>query len=147
MTRVTSIVARKRQYVVDAAPGEPSTASAPSNFPSADPEKRAKARRRIEDAKDIVLERTYRKKNDSQVRAKRPQGMLSLYLFRSFVALKSRTRSAKAAATEHRRIRRIEERNAGTTCFACRQSGHSARDCPNAVSVEEGKNIVGMCYR
>lgn len=55
--------------------------------------------------------------------------------------------SDKAAATEQRRIRRIDERNADTTCFACRQSGHTARDCPNAVSVEEGKSAVGICYR
>jgi hypothetical protein len=74
MTRVTSIVARKRKYVADEAPGESSAGNSASNSRAADPAKRAVTRRRIEDAKDTVLERTYRKKNDSQVRGKRPEG-------------------------------------------------------------------------
>ena len=86
MTRVTSIVARKRKYVADEAPGESSTGGASSSSRAADPAKRAKTRRRIEDAKDAVLERTYRKKNDSQVQGKRPKGVfchvISTFIFR-----------------------------------------------------------------
>ncbi|KAJ7046848.1 hypothetical protein C8F04DRAFT_211898 [Mycena alexandri] len=45
--------------------------------------------------------------------------------------------------SEARRLKRIEERNAGTTCFACRLTGHSLAHCPSA----EGKKTVGICYR
>lgn len=79
MTRVTSIVARKRKYVVDEVSEEPLTSSAASGSRAVDPAKRASSRRRIEDVKEAVLERTYRKKNESQVRAKRPKGVLSCF--------------------------------------------------------------------
>ena len=39
-------------------------------------------------------------------------------------------------------------RQAGkTTCFACREQGHTAKNCPHALSAEDGKKIVGICYR
>ncbi|KAF8322073.1 hypothetical protein DL93DRAFT_2027444, partial [Clavulina sp. PMI_390] len=49
--------------------------------------------------------------------------------------------------SEKRRLKRIDDRNADKTCFACRESGHTARDCPNAVSVDQGRSTVGICYR
>lgn len=53
----------------------------------------------------------------------------------------------RAAASEQRRQKRADDRVADKTCFACRETGHTARDCPNAVSVGEGKSSVGICYR
>ncbi|KAJ7774904.1 hypothetical protein B0H16DRAFT_1880092 [Mycena metata] len=61
-------------------------------------------------------------------------------------AKKAKPKKSKApyvSPSEARRLKRVEERNAGTTCFACRLTGHSARDCPSA----EGKKTVGICYR
>ncbi|KAJ7111578.1 hypothetical protein C8R43DRAFT_1041471 [Mycena crocata] len=49
--------------------------------------------------------------------------------------------------SELRRQKRIEERNAATTCFACRLKGHSARDCPSSKSSGGKSNSVGICYR
>jgi hypothetical protein len=31
------------------------------------------------------------------------------------------------------------------TCFACRESGHTAKECPTAVG--EGRSTVGICYK
>ncbi|KAJ7219334.1 hypothetical protein GGX14DRAFT_591632 [Mycena pura] len=44
-----------------------------------------------------------------------------------------------------RRLDRIDERNAATTCFACRSKGHSARECPSSQSGT--KPVLGICYR
>jgi len=53
---------------------------------------------------------------------------------------------------EIRRQKRIEEKALATTCFACREKGHAAKDCPTAKSegTEQGSNGkpgVGICYR
>ncbi|KAI4522436.1 hypothetical protein K525DRAFT_283762 [Schizophyllum commune Loenen D] len=49
----------------------------------------------------------------------------------------------KAQRSEQRRLARIAERNADTTCFACREKGHSAKFCSKAGN----KPAVGICYR
>ncbi|KIM75942.1 hypothetical protein PILCRDRAFT_46025, partial [Piloderma croceum F 1598] len=57
--------------------------------------------------------------------------------------------------SELRRQKRISERQADTTCFACRKKGHAAKDCPisrldDSLEDEEGSKVVsgvGMCYR
>lgn len=58
------------------------------------------------------------------------------------------------SASEHRRRKRMAEKAAATTCFACRAKGHAAKDCPVTKSHRDGgngdkkqKTIVGMCYR
>lgn len=59
-------------------------------------------------------------------------------------------------ASERRRVKRLDERHADTTCFACREKGHAARDCKKALEGAEGdasakprsnKLVVGICYR
>jgi zinc finger CCHC domain-containing protein 9 len=62
-------------------------------------------------------------------------------------------------------VKRIAGRHAHTTCFACREVGHSAKDCPtilqqrpeNALHRDDGGEmkttttvtaaVVGICYR
>ena len=58
------------------------------------------------------------------------------------------------SATEARRLKRVNERLTQTTCFACREKGHAARDCPKAVKSFHGEDgqvktaaVVGICYR
>lgn len=53
----------------------------------------------------------------------------------------------------------MQERNADTTCFACRERGHTARDCTKSIvadalegergkrGVRSGRDAVGICYR
>lgn len=57
------------------------------------------------------------------------------------------------SATEFRRQKRIDDQLAATTCFACREKGHAARNCPvtKNMSSDGGKSksnaVVGICYR
>ncbi|KAF8212169.1 hypothetical protein K438DRAFT_1708431 [Mycena galopus ATCC 62051] len=63
---------------------------------------------------------------------------------------KPKTKKSKApyvSPSEARRLQRIAERNAATTCFACRLKGHSARDCPSSQSGGKSNSAVGICYR
>ncbi|KAF8678261.1 Phosphoribosylformylglycinamidin [Rhizoctonia solani] len=61
---------------------------------------------------------------------------------------------SRKQSSESRRLKRIDERRKDTTCFACREKGHAAKECPkanldvtddDALSVK--KYIVGICYR
>ena len=55
------------------------------------------------------------------------------------------------AATEARRLKRISQKDMQTTCFACREKGHAAKDCPNqsggVEGAAKGAPSVGICYR
>ncbi|KAL5485483.1 hypothetical protein ACEPAI_8125 [Sanghuangporus weigelae] len=59
-----------------------------------------------------------------------------------------------AARSEQRRLQRKQEKLVNTTCFACREKGHAAKDCPKVKSGETSGNragkynlITGICYR
>ncbi|KAH9018997.1 hypothetical protein EDB85DRAFT_2009910 [Lactarius pseudohatsudake] len=64
-----------------------------------------------------------------------------------------KTAADRAAASETRRLKRKVERCANTTCFACREVGHSAKDCPSVLpgtgdgATKTTKNLIGICYR
>ncbi|KAF8800207.1 hypothetical protein BYT27DRAFT_7263108 [Phlegmacium glaucopus] len=55
--------------------------------------------------------------------------------------------------SEARRRKRINQKLVETTCFACREKGHAAKDCPTTRKYtedgdgEKGTNAVGICYR
>lgn len=60
----------------------------------------------------------------------------------------------RAEQSELRRQKRISERQTDTICFACREKGHAARDCPVSRLDELGDGAgskvvqaVGICYR
>ncbi|KAI1792930.1 hypothetical protein LXA43DRAFT_886753 [Ganoderma leucocontextum] len=56
-----------------------------------------------------------------------------------------------------RRVKRINDRHSDTICFACREKGHTARDCTNTIATDalereqskskSGRDTVGICYR
>lgn len=59
-------------------------------------------------------------------------------------------------SSEARRQKRTQQRFSDTTCFACREKGHAAKDCLNAKiaggvdgaeTKSGGKGMVGICYR
>ncbi|KAG1777786.1 hypothetical protein EV702DRAFT_223549 [Suillus placidus] len=66
---------------------------------------------------------------------------------------KPKARPDPAQRSESRRQKRIAEKYADTTCFACRQKGHTARDCPTIRNEASGsggvarQKTVGICYR
>ncbi|KAI9459098.1 hypothetical protein F5148DRAFT_1276836 [Russula earlei] len=59
---------------------------------------------------------------------------------------RAKTFTDRAASTEARRLKRMAGRRAQTTCFACRQVGHPAKDCPS-VRPGADREGVGICYR
>lgn len=56
-----------------------------------------------------------------------------------------------ATRSEVRRVKRIQQKHADTVCFACREKGHPANNCPNVKpegeDIKKGKPIVGICYQ
>ncbi|KAF7323032.1 hypothetical protein HMN09_00083000 [Mycena chlorophos] len=54
--------------------------------------------------------------------------------------VKHADKSRNKIASEQRRLRRIDEKKSNTVCFACRETGHSASNCPNSTS------RTGICY-
>jgi len=66
---------------------------------------------------------------------------------------RERDAQARALASEERRLSRISSRQSQTVCFACRQTGHSIRDCPSAPSTSTSNpdkialKSETLCYR
>ncbi|KZT29184.1 hypothetical protein NEOLEDRAFT_1154191 [Neolentinus lepideus HHB14362 ss-1] len=67
---------------------------------------------------------------------------------------KERKKFGAKARSEQRRQKRVNERHANTTCLACREKGHMAKDCPKGEAegqqggkAAQRKSIVGICYR
>ncbi|KAF4567409.1 hypothetical protein EYR40_006408 [Pleurotus pulmonarius] len=64
-------------------------------------------------------------------------------------------KEAKEAARKNSqpyRLKAIADRNSGTICFACRETGHAARDCSTTRNAAKGDPdapgaVVGICYR
>ncbi|CAG8488953.1 9176_t:CDS:2 [Ambispora gerdemannii] len=69
---------------------------------------------------------------------------------RKIWADKAKNTDAKFKRSEKRRLRRIKERKSKTICFACRKTGHSVKDCPEANkysdSAADRSISVGLCY-
>ncbi|KAF5359837.1 hypothetical protein D9756_003578 [Leucocoprinus leucothites] len=69
--------------------------------------------------------------------------------------MEKQKRQRRLTPSELRRQKRIDARMAETTCFACREKGHAAKDCPKAQGegvdgkpgTGKGKNVMGICYR
>lgn len=55
--------------------------------------------------------------------------------------------STYITASEARRLNRIKHKSSETTCFACREKGHAAKECPKTKNDGQGKSKVGICYR
>ncbi|KIY53101.1 hypothetical protein FISHEDRAFT_6708, partial [Fistulina hepatica ATCC 64428] len=75
--------------------------------------------------------------NDKKYKSHRPKKMEKI----------SRRNQAKGTRdpSATKRLKRIKARDEGTTCFACREKGHAAKDCPNTQASE--KAAIGVCYR
>ncbi|QRV94060.1 Zinc finger, CCHC-type [Ceratobasidium sp. AG-Ba] len=53
-------------------------------------------------------------------------------------------------SSEARRLRRIEQKQTDTICFACREKGHAAKACPKSSVLDDDglpRETIGVCYR
>ncbi|KAH8828346.1 hypothetical protein DL96DRAFT_1709622 [Flagelloscypha sp. PMI_526] len=53
---------------------------------------------------------------------------------------KSHSKTPNIVQSERRRLKRIADKRADLTCFACREQGHTAKDC-------RSQSNIGICYR
>ncbi|KAG8960317.1 hypothetical protein FRC03_006771 [Tulasnella sp. 419] len=70
---------------------------------------------------------------------------------------KDKDAHSRKETSEKRRLKRIAERHADTICFACRERGHSSKECPTAPQSDRieqleakgihGRAVGGICYR
>ncbi|OJA20537.1 hypothetical protein AZE42_01601 [Rhizopogon vesiculosus] len=161
MTRVTNF-GRKRTYVEagftndalaeESAEPQASTSALPSESDQAHPKTKRKRTKKPKesDGNDGESARSTEGKAQDAVGSeqakvapkKKPKGQR-----------KTKVRPDPAQRSETRRQKRIAERHADTTCFACRLKGHPAKDCPttrNKAIGGDGSNRqsrVGICYR
>ncbi|KAJ7449874.1 hypothetical protein FB451DRAFT_741840 [Mycena latifolia] len=165
MTRVTNF-GIKRTYVqagfseADAAPVEEPIAAEPTE-PAPPPKKKRKrtkmSQRDGNKAKNALAQDGSTAETPAE--AARPVAPLPQTAPPTKKAKPKKTKPPYVSPSELRRQKRIAERNAATTCFACREKvgnslslgarsnsvkGHSARDCP---SDGKSKGAIGICYR
>jgi len=98
----------------------------------------------------VALSKSAKKKKREKDRKLKLKGMYSFIVVLDSYMLTEHF--VELSRSEHRRVQRIDEKRASTTCFACREKGHAAKDCPvtNAASGDKkskSDNIVGICYR
>jgi len=138
MTRVTNLVKRKRKYVSDDTPMVDRDSGEPSSS------KRLKL-----EAGQILSTSAFSKnarKGGKVVKGlEGTRGDDGNLMFDNDADTDASLLADRAVASEKRRRRRVEERMAVKTCFACRGSGHTAKECPTAVG--EGRSTVGICYK
>lgn len=168
MTRVTNF-GRKRTHVqagfnnttdsapvADPEPAATTTTAIPESGEPGEPPAKKRKRKRGKSVKNEVLEGTA---DDARATdpspsaaaepAKKKKKEKAQKPGKTFKDKRS-LRDKRFDASESRRLQRIAERNSDTTCFACREKGHAARDCPNAPpsgNASSGRSAVGMCYR
>lgn len=141
MTRVTNIVKRKRKYVSDDAPMVDRDSGEPSSS------KRLKLEAGRNSSKSAFSKNAG--KGGKVVKGLKGlwghDGNLVFDNDADTDATDASLPADRAVASEQRRRRRVDERMASKTCFACRESGHTAKECPTAVG--EGRSTVGICYK
>ncbi|KAG6877896.1 hypothetical protein C0993_002561 [Termitomyces sp. T159_Od127] len=87
-------------------------------------------------AAEVAIEQE-KKRLEAEARA--AEGILSKSAKKK---MREKAKKEKALrACEWRRLKRTNERLENTTCYACRQKGHAAKDCPNTEKpTEDSKN-------
>jgi len=66
--------------------------------------------------------------------------------FKARLKLKARQLKDSSEKSERRRLSRKKQKTENTTCFACRERGHSVKDCPQASSTTSAP-ALGICFR
>ncbi|KAH7888922.1 hypothetical protein F5I97DRAFT_1803135 [Phlebopus sp. FC_14] len=171
MTRVTNF-GRKRSYVQAGFATEASSAShehaasdsqttvhtSPSGQPEpVPPKKRRKTKPKTGKGGEVPSNSTsVAKETTAEDKGEGPSTLRKVKKKKQERKVKAAAAQGYARRTEQRRLKRTADRQANTTCFACREKGHAARDCPKATEGKEDgdasskKNtnkVVGMCYR
>ncbi|KAJ6502499.1 hypothetical protein C8R45DRAFT_621558 [Mycena sanguinolenta] len=160
MTRVTNF-GIKRTYLqaglsetVDTAAPEP-VASEPNEseaLPAPPPKKKRKrtkpSQRDGNKAKNAALQQEgVTAETEGQTESAPPAAQSTKPTTKKSKPKTKKTKAPYVSPGEARRLKRVEERNATTICFACRLKGHSARDCPSSQSGDKSNSAVGICYR
>ncbi|KAI0676848.1 hypothetical protein C8Q78DRAFT_1149198 [Trametes maxima] len=142
--------------IVDGPSHEIGASVEPPSEPEKKKRKRIRAKKSKHTAEDVgAAERHAAGEDDAEVGEETRKSGDGLKKGRKFEKHQSRDRKQ---ASEQRRMKRINDRNADTTCFACRAKGHTARDCTNSLATDalesergkggrSGRDAVGICYR
>jgi zinc finger CCHC domain-containing protein 9 len=103
-----------------------------------------------EDGTSKKTKKTRSEKGKGKLKGKNSE-LLAIHFSRILI-LASLGVDARKFTSERRRLKRQQDRNSQTICYACREQGHSARFCPKALEggdgkAKLGKQAVGICYR
>lgn len=112
------------------------------------PKKRKRVRKRKPKKVDGAPGESEREENNAQ---KAETGISRVKLKATRKNKEGRSKNdRRQASSENRRIMRIQERRADTTCFVCREKGHTAKECQTTAKTQmedAGRSVVGICYR